>query len=89
MKVRLINNRRVTGHSGDFNIHAMAEVIVGFDGGDCDTMYIHDLEVFVTKLNAWKPLSNAFKDKDVIPDNYNRYFAEPGTEEDRKRGYFD
>lgn len=35
----------------------------------------------------WKDLNQAMKDRDVITDNYNTYFFEPRTPEDRIRGF--
>jgi len=35
----------------------------------------------------WKDLNQAMKDRDVITDNYNKYFFEPRTSEDRIRGF--
>lgn len=64
-------------------MHALSEVNIG-----CDSVYIKDLEIFIEKLGVWKSLSQAFKDRDVITDNYNTTFSEPKTEEDRARGYY-
>lgn len=43
----------------------------------CETKYVPE----------WKDLNRAFKDRDVITDNYNKYFFEPRTPEDRIRGF--
>lgn len=66
------------------NTSALNEVLTGES-----SEYFHDLEVFLVAKNEWKCLRQAFRDKDVITDNYNTWFAEPKTEEDRKRGYFE
>lgn len=78
---------RYVGYSGDFNIHAMSEVIVQWDDDGADSMYISDLEVYLKATEEWKDMSQAFKDGDLITDNYNTIFFEPKTEEDRQRGY--
>lgn len=64
-----------------FNIHALAEIDVGDDSA-----FIKELDIFVN--GKWKDMNQAFKDKDIIPDNYNTCFGEPKTEEDRERGFF-
>lgn len=87
MKARLINKPHITGETSRFNTHALGEVLMGFDDGDLDSMFVSDVEVYVEALKEWKPLSLAFKDHDVITDNYNTCFFEPDNEEDRKRGY--
>ena len=66
-----------------FNVSALAEV----DMGD-DSAYFSDLDVQLSS-GEWKDLSQAFKDRDLIHDNYNTWFREPKTEEERSRGYFD
>lgn len=64
-----------------FNPHALAEVDVGDDSPS-----IYELDVFVN--GVWKDLGDAFRDRDVIPDNYNVKFGEPKNVADRERGYF-
>lgn len=66
-----------------FNIHATAEVLTGDD-----SPYISDLDVWLESRQEWKDMGAAFNDHDLIPDNYNTWFAEPLTNEDRERGYF-
>jgi len=81
------------GYSSDFNICGMSEIIVHFDdesdgtpnGADSD--YISNYEVFIEATQEWKDLHQAFKDKDVITDNYDTHFFEPTTKEDRERGF--
>ena len=73
-----------TFHGSRFNTMALNEVLTGDDSA-----YIHDLDVYLPKKKEWKCLQQAFKDNDVIPDNYNEWFGEPRDEEDRQRGYFD
>lgn len=64
-----------------FNIHALAEIDVGDDSA-----FIKDLDIFIK--GAWKDLGQAFKDKYIIPDNYNVWFGIPKTKEDKERGFF-
>lgn len=66
-----------------FNTHALGEVLTGDDSA-----YIKDLDVWLPALNTWKDLREAFRDRDVIPDNRNEIFGEPSTPEERERGYF-
>jgi hypothetical protein len=87
MKVRSVKNLEHTGFSSGFNTHAMAEIFVGFDDGDYTTDFMHNYEVLLSN-GAWKNLSDAFKDKDVIPDNYNCYFREPANLFEKNQGYY-
>lgn len=81
--MRLRYKKTLTETSGSrFNVHALAEVLTGDD-----SVYISELDVFVD--GQWKDMCQAFKDRDIIPDNYNEYFGKPRNEEDRERGYFD
>jgi hypothetical protein len=85
-------NPDVMGWSGDFNTHAMAEVIVGFDDdpdgthNGMDSMYTGDLEVLLSS-GEWKFMPHALRDHDLITDDYNTHFFEPANEADRERGY--
>jgi hypothetical protein len=91
MRVRLKDKPQATGRASSFNVHAMFEIVMYFDGEDgfdgCDSVYGSDVEVFVTKLGAWKTLSQAMKDRDVITDNLNTEFFEPANDADRERGF--
>lgn len=74
---------KATGEEFDsymFNTHAMAEVLTGDDSAS-----IVELDVWVG--GRWKDLLQAFRDRDVIPDNYNRFFHTPSDENERSRGY--
>lgn len=77
-----------------FNVHALNEVICHWPDGSADSMYIKELDVYITAPNnlsgvvvGWKDMREAFGDKDIIVDNFNTYFFEPTNEEDRKRGF--
>jgi len=85
MKVRLFKNSNVKGTSSKFNTESVSEVIVNFDDGDSDSACISDLDVYVN--GVWISLTEAFKQKLIITDNYNTHFFEPKDEEEKKRGY--
>jgi hypothetical protein len=52
-----------------------------------DSAFIRDFEVWIEALQKWKCMSQAFKDSDLIVDNYNTTFFEPSNDEDRERGF--
>ena len=81
MKLRYKKTGTETAGS-QFNTHAVGEVLTG-----CDSALISELDVWID--GAWKDMSQAFRDRDLIPDNYNVWFGQPRTPEDRDRGYFD
>ncbi len=85
MRVRFTDNPTIEGFSGRFNIASIDEVIVGFDVGGADSCYIRDLDIQIG--DEWMTLQEAFKNHDVIIDNYNTHFFEPRNQEDRERGY--
>ena len=66
----------------NFNMHALGEVLTKDDSPS-----VSDLDVFIPSTGEWKDMDQAFKDHDIIIDNYNSCFFVPSTEEDRKRGY--
>lgn len=66
--------------SSRFNIHSLTEVLTEDDSPD-----IGDLDVFVN--DAWKDMRQAFRDKDIVPDNYNERFGLPVDEAAKIRGY--
>lgn len=67
-----------------FNTHGIGSVFVA----DQDELWeesIENLEMLVD--GEWKPMGQAFRDRDLITDNYNTQFFPPPTPEDRDRGY--
>lgn len=68
--------------TSSFNLHALTEV----DTHD-DSVYFWELDAFIVALNKWKDLQEAFRDRDIITDNYNTIFFEPTSQEDRERGF--
>lgn len=85
MKVRYKDRQRVEGSATSFNTHAAAEVLVQFDEGDGTSESITELQVFLPVI-GWKDMLQAFKDQDIVPDNYNAWFGIP-TAEEKERGY--
>ena len=86
MKVRLINNKEITGTSNKFNTTNNSEVLMYFDKeGGASSEFISDLEVKIK--DKWLPLLEAFKQKILIVDNYNTELFEPKTNEEKERGY--
>lgn len=72
-------------YGSNFNMSALNEVLVNFDEGDADSMFVSDLQVQIG--DNWKNLISAFKDRDLITDNHNTCFFQPRNEEEKKRGY--
>lgn len=85
--VRLKKYPECTGNINQLNTHGLGEVVGGI-GEDYDSWFIKDLDVYLEATKEWKDLSQAFHDHDIIVDNYNQYFSEPKTEEERKRGWY-
>lgn len=75
-------NKKVEFSSVSFNTTTINEVLTGDDSA-----YITDLDAFIVATGEWKDMAQAFKDHDIITDNYNTRFFEPPTEKDRVRGY--
>ena len=44
---------------------------------------IKDFDVWLESKQEWKDMAQAFRDKDLIIDNYNTIFFEPKTQEDK------
>lgn len=70
----------VEAESSRFNTSTSGEVLTGDDSA-----FIRELDVWIN--GAWKDMGHAFRDKDIIPDNYNERFGEPWDIEDKNRGY--
>lgn len=84
MKIRYKKYPSDEFNSSQLNVLALNEVLTGDDSA-----YFHDLEVFIESKQEWKCLRQAFKDRDVITDNYNMYFREAQTPEEKAKGWFD
>jgi len=93
MKVREKENHSVQFEASMFNVHGIGEILGYDETFGCDLFYIKDLEVLLENSTCnmmngiWKDMRQAFKDHDLITDNYNVRFFEPANEEDRKRGF--
>ena len=85
MKVRLKDKPNVVFSSSKFNVHGIGEVIGCGENFGCDLFFVKELDVLMDE--EWKDMSEAFRNHDLIVDNYNTYFFQPKTEEDRKRGF--
>jgi hypothetical protein len=73
---------RSTAWASRFNVSTLAEVLTGDDSPS-----ISELDVWLEQKQCWKDMGDAFRDRDLITDNYNTCFFEPQNEEDRKRGF--
>jgi len=80
MRVRYKNTGGET-YSSHFNMHGLGEVLT-----EDDSVFISELDVYVN--GDWKDMQQAFRDKDLISDNYFTWFRESRTEEERQKGYF-
>lgn len=76
------------GHSNNFNLHAIWEIIVYFDESDCSSAFVSECDVYLKSKNEWKSMDEAFREKDIITNNYNSYFREPRNKDERLRGWY-
>lgn len=88
MKIRLKAKPEIIGSANKFDINTCApqEVFVAWSE-ELSQEFARDLEVFIEIKQEWMPFGEAQKNHDIITDNYNTYFFEPKTPEDRERGY--
>jgi hypothetical protein len=81
------------GSSSAYNMHSINEIVVHYDDGPdgepggADSVFVRDIEVWIERTRRWTPLGQAFRDRDVLPNNENTRFSEARTDEDRERGY--
>lgn len=68
-----------------FNTASLSEIMVCWDD-EMDTDFQSNYDVKLPS-GEWKDLRQAFKDHDVITDNYNTRFFHPANAEDRERGF--
>lgn len=85
VRVRLTNGNHVIGEASRFNTASLDEVIVYFDDG-ADSVSMKKLDVKL-RNGAWVDILDAFRDKEIIPDNFSTSFSYAETEEDKIRGY--
>lgn len=81
MKIRYKKTSQ-EGFAQGFNTSSLDEVVTGDD-----SVSIRDLDIWIG--GAWKDMRQAFKDRDIIPDNYNERFGPPKSLEEKARGYSD
>lgn len=86
MKIRSKAKPDEVGQAGDFNVASLNEIFVYFEDW-MDTDFITNYDVFLETTQQWKDLAQAFKEHDVIVDNYNTCFFEPKNEHDKAQGY--
>ena len=77
----------IVWYSHQFNTHGIGEIIIQHPDYGADSDYGKDFDVFLESKQEWKDMAQAFKDHDLITDNYNSIFFEPKNQEDRRRGY--
>lgn len=82
MKLRYKKHPQDEFQASRLNTSALAEVLTGDDSA-----LFSDLDAWIEARQEWKDLSTAFRDRDVITDNYNTFILEPRNEEERQRGY--
>lgn len=75
MKVR---NKKTgaLGTSSTFNTHAIGEIIVCFDDGDCESEFVRDYEVLLESSQEWIDMQSAFIAGCLVTDNLNTCFYE-------------
>ena len=87
MKIRYKNNNSMIGTSNKFNTESINEIITIFNGRDFDTDYILKFDVYLENKKQWLDMKEAFKNHDLITDNYNTIFFEQKNDNERKKGY--
>lgn len=85
MKIRHKKTKNM-GQASQFNVNSLFEIYVYFSDW-MDSDFIGNYDVWIAEINQWKDMYQAFKDKDLITDNYNTRFFEPENDEERERGY--
>ena len=86
MKVRFKDKPDTVWYSGKFNIHGLSEVIVQHEELGADSVFIKDLDVLLVN-GKWQDMHQAFRNHDLIIDNYNTCFFEPKTTKEKERGF--
>jgi hypothetical protein len=86
MKIRNKDTESL-GYSSEFNTNSISEIIVCYEGGDMSSEYISDYDVFVTSINTWMDMHQAFDEHLVIPNNENTRFGEPVNQKEKERGW--
>lgn len=76
------------GHSSTFNVHGLSEIIVIFPDDNYSSEYIADYDVYLESRQEWHDMQDAFREKLIIPDNYNTGFREPVNAAEQERGWY-
>lgn len=82
----LVNGKYVYGSGHRFAGYDGQYVTV-YQDYTLDEVSVDELEIKLSN-GTWKKLTEAFKDKDIIPDNFNLEFREPLNEDERFRGFY-
>lgn len=75
------------GEATDFNVHGLSEIVVYFLAGDCSSDFIRDYDVQLTS-GEWKDMRQAFRDRDLIPNDLNTSFRESRSDIERVQGWY-
>lgn len=88
-KHMIVKNKKTgtKGHSDTFNVHALSEIIVTFPD-NYSSEYIADYDVYLESRQAWYDMQDAFREKLIIPDNYNTRFREPVNAAEQEKGWY-
>lgn len=81
MLVRIHDNPEVEGYGSNFNLCSINDILVYFDDGSIEEYSPSQLDVYLTKTEEWKYLTDAFRDKDVVTNDENTFFYEPTEEQ--------
>ncbi len=75
------------GYASSLNTSSVEEILMQFDTGDADSVYIRELEVLIG--DEWVPLREAMSGPPyrAITDNYNTRIFEPADDQERQRGW--
>ena len=84
--VRYTHRPEIVGDTSRFNTCGLGEVIVYFPDGEATSEEISELDVLLD--TGWVSMSEAFKTKKLIPDNYSLYFREPLTAAEYEKGWY-
>ena len=81
MLVRIHDNPEVEGYGSHFNLCSINDILVYFDDGSIEEYSPSQLDVYLTKTEEWKYLTDALIDKDVVTNDENTFFYEPRDEQ--------
>lgn len=73
-RVRLKKDHTVLGTASRFNTLSVSEMIVTYNEGDASSEFVSDYDVQLQD-DSWKDMREAFRDKDLVSDEQDRYFG--------------